>query len=177
VCRETTGELAGILRHARLFSTAMHGASLLYNLLLSRRYHQAGLTRIDPPVGQYTEKLRDWRKNVSGDPDVDSWDLDAFWELVYHHNPRIGLLTKDFVMKWVAVARRRDDLEGDEAVHELVRHREQSLKKKQSRFTNDDLLARWNGASGAARMTYRWTQIHRLVSDVRGGLEYDGAAA
>ena len=176
VCADANGELATILRHARLFSTVMHGASLLYNLLLGRRYRAAGLTRIEAPVDHYTGRLRDWSGNLAGDGEFGSWDLDEFWDLVYRHNPRIGPLTKDFVMKWIGVVHDRKNLEDDEVVHELVRHREQSLKKKQSRFTNDDLLARWNGASGAARMTYRWTQIHRLVTDVRDGLEYAGAA-
>ena len=40
----------GLLEHARLFSLAVNGAFLLYNLLIAELYVDAGHTRIDPPV-------------------------------------------------------------------------------------------------------------------------------
>jgi hypothetical protein len=177
VCQQATGELARIMGHARLFSTVMHGASLLYNLMLSLKYRAAGLTRVEDKVDHYTARLRDWAGAVAGDAEFARWDLDEFWDVVLRGNPRISPLTRDFVTKWIAVARRPQDLERDQAVHELVMYREQALKKKQSRFTNDDLLAQWSGASGAQRMTFRWSQAYQLVSDIRDGLGNDGAAA
>ena len=41
-----------------LFSLCVHGAALLYNLLVAERYEQAGLTEVQDPVAAYREEIR-----------------------------------------------------------------------------------------------------------------------
>lgn len=174
VCHGTDGELSRIFRHARLFSMVMHGALLVYNLLLAHRYREQGYTRVEDQVGHYEGRLGRWQDELGADPDLRSWDLDDFWSLVFGGNPRISPYIRDFVTRWVAMA--AQGVHDDPAARELVRNREEYLKGKQSRFRNDDLLARWSGASGARRMTFRWDQTRGLVTDIRDGLGHAGAA-
>ena len=45
------------------------------------------------------------------------------------------------------------------------------MKKKQARLDNPRLLERWNGASGAGQLSFRWTQVRRVILDIHDGLQ------
>ena len=65
----------------------------------------------------------------------------------------------------------------DEALRQLIGRRERAQKGSQSRLTNERLLASWSGESGTRRLTYRWSQVNRLVQDLHNGLEAASATA
>jgi hypothetical protein len=163
------------LRHARLFSLALHGAALLYNLLIAERYEAAGHTRIVEPVEDYRLRLDGWNDacQEAGGP-LRAWDRDQMWRLVVRANPRVAP-TRGFVDTWLdavidGTARTVADSEG---LRRLVAGREQTQKKAQSRLTNERLLRTWSGGSGSAQLTYRWTQVRGIVRDLHDGVTRD----
>ncbi|TPW95957.1 hypothetical protein FJ656_34255, partial [Schumannella luteola] len=58
--RELEPELSRLLAHARSFSAVMHGAQLIYNLMIAEQYEAAGLERVAEPAAQYRSELDDW---------------------------------------------------------------------------------------------------------------------
>lgn len=178
---DAPAELQSLLRHAELFSLSMHGAALLYNLLVAERYETAGLTRHEGMAESYTEALAEWADAVDQNRRLAEWDRQAMWEHAITQNPRIagnGSL-RQFVNRWLdavcggraATVAASPDLRG------LVAQRERSVKKAQSRLVNDKLLQTWSGASGSRRLTYRWSQVKRLLTDIHDGLEDDLSAS
>jgi len=82
-----------------------------------------------------------------------------------------------FIDEWLdaVVEGRASSVLEDRTLQALVRHRERSVKRTQSRFTNDKLLRTWSGGSGNRQLSFRWTQVRRLLIDVHEGLESDHA--
>lgn len=173
-----TGEphLRRQLDHAWLFSLGMHGAALLYNLLIGERYETAGHTRVEEPVADYRERLQRWAEDcVAVAPQLASWDRQRMWHLVLQANPRVGPLTRQFVDTWLdsVAAGPWAGIAGRDDLRALVSNREQRQKQKQSRLVNDRLLRTWSGESGSAQLTYRWPQVRRIITDIRQGLSRD----
>ena len=159
-----------LVQHAELFSLAMHGAALLYNLQIGQRYEDAGHTRIPNPVQTYRDVYADWSQEVSARaPAIGVWDRQQFWAHIRVRNPRISGPTRSFVDNWVDAVldgRTANGLE-DSSLRGLVARRERQIKKSQSRLTNDKLLGAWSGESGSARLVYRWPQVRRIVTDIQ----------
>jgi hypothetical protein len=176
ICREADSDLGRVRDHAELFSRTMHGALLLYNLLLGRKYEAAGYSEVAEPVDVYRNQLADWADRTAGDPRIDGWDLVDLWDLVLRHNPRVSLASRAFVEAWIDVCRDPHAVADDHRAHGLVAARERLQKKNQARLVNGELLRRWNGASGVRPMTFRWAQAVQLVTDIRDGIEGARAA-
>jgi hypothetical protein len=174
-CVDVSEPAGGILHHARMFSLAMHGAALLYNLLVAERYEAARYTRVPTPVETYRERLGDWEGECRrAATELQGWPRDAMWALVARTNPRISPITRVFVDTWLdAVCTGEGSVADDEGLRAHVARRERTQKRKQSRFDNDGLLRAWSGESGSARLTYRWPTVRRLVTDVHEGLGHD----
>jgi len=172
-------EPAADLRHAERFSIAIHGAALLYNFLLAQRYQQAGYTRVETPVERFRDRLKDWSQRVEALGPWSSWNRADMWVRVIARNPRIAhnLRVRAFIDEWLdaVVEGRASSVLEDRTLQALVRHRERSVKRTQSRFTNDKLLRTWSGGSGNRQLSFRWTQVRRLLIDVHEGLESDHA--
>ena len=64
-CMDAGPALQQQLRDAELFSLAMHGAALLYNLQIGERYEKAGCSRIVRPVEEYRGRLESWAQECS----------------------------------------------------------------------------------------------------------------
>ena len=180
--RDAGPDVVEQLHHAELFSLAMHGAALLYNLLVAERYEQAGLTRLLDPVDSYREKIAEWAQEVVADSQLRSWDRQAMWDLVIERNGRVAanLGVRTFVDGWLDVVQAGDATSAASRtdLRDLVRLRERQVKKAQSRLVNDKLLRDWSGSSGGSRLTYRWRQVKRLLIDIHNGIEEpDGASA
>ena len=164
------------LAHARLFSLGMHGAALLYNLLVGQQYEAAGHTRVDQPVADYRERLSIWAQECAdAAPQLASWDRQRMWDLVLRANSRVGPATRLFVDTWLdaVVAGPQPDIAEQSRLRDLVSSREQKQKKAQSRLTNERLLRTWSGASGSARLTFRWPEVRGIVTDIREGASGD----
>lgn len=151
-----------------MFSLGMHGAALLYNLLIGERYEAVGHTRVDQPVADYRERLERWAEDCAAvASQLASWNRQQMWDLVLHANPRVGRLTRQFADTWLdaVLGGSWDSVADWDDLRTLVSAREQQ-KKKQSRLVNDRLLRTWSGESGSAQLTYRWPQVRRIITDI-----------
>jgi hypothetical protein len=169
------------LDHARVFSVVMHGAALLYNLILAEKVHdtrsRGGEFAVDTDlvntdlVPRYRAKLDDWVQHMrSSGPLLDRWDRQRFWALVTEVNPRIPPRTVRFINRWIAIALSRPDQVGrDEEARRLIEHREIQVKRALARVANPRALERWSGASGVAPLEFRWTQVRRIAADIVTG--------
>ncbi|MGW4464746.1 DUF6361 family protein [Micromonospora sp. NPDC004704] len=167
---------ASNLRHAERFSLAMHGAALLYNLLIAERYEQAGFDEHVDPVGRYREALAGWGETVANW----SWsrsDRAAMWAAVIGQNPRVSTnaSARRFIDRWLdaLMLESGSDVADHERLRRLVAEREQSVKRAQSRLVNQKLLRSWSGASGTRRLAFRWPQVRRMVADIHDGWHAD----
>jgi hypothetical protein len=169
-------EVRELLRHAEMFSLAMNGAALLYNLQVGERYEAAGYTRIVDPVQSYLDAYDGWVEALEASrPQLQSWDRTEFWKLVMQRNPRIAARTQLFVTAWTNAVRdgTAHTAESDQSLRALVSERERAIKKSQSRMVNDKLLGAWSGESGSGRLVYRWPQVRRIVTDIHDGMTAD----
>jgi hypothetical protein len=156
------------LRHARLFAVGLHGAPLLYNLML------AELRRDDARIATYRDELNEWAADL--DPlegELAEWDLGGVWAVVRSQGRSLGLPTRAFVERWIEGLR----TSGPRAVvaerspaRTLVRDREIQLKGGRARLQSTRHLELWGGRSGTARLEYRWSGTRDLVRDIFDGL-------
>ena len=152
-----------IVAHAEVFSEAMHGASLLYNLLLSE------LRGNEDWVDRYEGQLARWRQAFDG-ARLRNWSLDDFWDEIRHPAHRVLEPTRRFVAEWVDLLRASRGLQDDRSKADtMVANRERRLKKNQSRFANRAARDRWRGSSGAYRLQFRWPQARRHLQDLARG--------
>ena len=167
----STPETRQLVGHARHFSLAMHGASLLYNLMLAEE-------RNDEHRGdlEYAARLRsdldEWAQAAlaAGTP---AWasDADSFWVLI-DSSARVPAMTRRFVQDWcriIATGALGAVVDNGEA-RQLIRSREQRHKVAQARFGNPARLRAWQGQSGTAPLEFRWSQVRRFLNDLAGGL-------
>ena len=172
------GRVRDALDEARRFALAMHGAALLYNVLLAERAECLGLSRHDGRREEFAAHLDEWRAELD-DSDVGGWDLNGLWALVAARGNPASALTRSFVTDWVGLARgkRGVGLAKDDDARELIWKREHQHKRGQARLTNDRLMRQWGGASGSWRLTFRWRVVARLLNDMADGRESGGAGA
>lgn len=164
------------LEYARRFSTCLHGAALLYNLLVADAYETAGNTTVKPPG--YRALLDDWADRMET---VEPWDRTDMWSRLLTVNPRIAtnVRARLFVETWLdlVLAGRTKGAADDVQLRDLVARREKAVKKTQSRLVNSKLLRSWTGASGTRQLVYRWPQVRRMLADIHDGMESTDAAA
>ena len=152
-----------IVAHAEIFSEAMHGASLHYNLMLSELRGNADW------VEHYEGQLARWRQCFDA-VRLRNWSLDDFWDETRHPAHRVLETTQRFVSEWVELLQATRGLGGDRRKADaMVAIREQRLKKGQSRFANRAARDRWQGSSGAYRLQFRWPQARRHLHDLARG--------
>lgn len=166
------------LEHARLFSGAIHGAHLLYNLMVAERYEASGYDAVEDPVASYRAALEDWSAEVRGDPAYGRWDRDDFWSMLIAANPRVGsnVAARQFVTAWVDAVLSGEALiaagqeVGSTHLRHLIAGRERFVKHQQARLTSTARLKAWSGNSGAGRLVFRWPQVRRILGDIQTGL-------
>lgn len=157
------------VRHAREFSQVMHGAALLYNLMLAEK-------SANPEwVDGYRDRFGEWVGAVTGRMDeLQRWDRQHFWGMVDGTGVGIPGGTRLFVDTWLDLA-----LTGEPArlrqlasARTLLSHRERSLKGKLARLQNQRALDLWQGASFARPLEYRWSRpVRDILHDIRLGLQ------
>jgi hypothetical protein len=149
-----------LVQHGEIFSQVMHGAALLYNLDLSR------LRENDEWIEEYQGWLQEWRNELDI-AKVRAWSLDEFWGCVDHHDHAIRPFAKRFVSEWRdLVLQASGDVTDLNAARDLVRTREEDLKKGQSRYKNPAVRDRWTGRSGAYRIDFRWPGAKSHLRDL-----------
>lgn len=169
-------EIKAVVEHARRFSLALHGAALLYNLLVSEAYETKGLTKVDAPVHRYRSALADWAAAMDAEKGPD-WDWPEFWFTVGSGYARVPHLAQTFVESWVAGALGTGfaQVVDDAGLRQMVERRVTGLRGGKSVLANPKLLGLWGGSSGASPLDYRWGTVRRLVIDVHEGLARAGA--
>ncbi len=161
-------KLREMLDHAQNFSEIMHGAPLLYNLILAEQAHQ------QDGVAKYRQSFAGWTRSIfERSRALTQWNRKRFWELARSINPRITSPTSEFINTWWDLA-----LTGDPAglcnsttTRSLIRGRERRLKKDLARIDNPRAQELWTGDSGTARLDFRWFISQRLLRDIFDGLE------
>jgi hypothetical protein len=177
--RTAPAPVPGHLLHAQLFSLCMHGAALLYNLLVGERYEQQSLNAVPNPVASYHDRLQEWAYDCEAvRHQLEAWDRQDMWDLVTLANPNVGPVAKRFVNTWLDAITPGDyaAISGNERLRVLVANRERYQKGTRSRLVNDHLLRTWSGASGSRRLDFRWMQVRPIITDIRDGLDNHGGA-
>lgn len=157
------------LRLARIFSEVMWGAGLLYNLLLAELTGSAEL------VEHYTARIDGWATSL---PAIAGWSWDDFWDAALKGNPNLVRAgrTRRFIEEWFSFAELLGEkVKSDPQARDLVSVRESRVKGGQARIHNLAARERWNGASGAEQLNYRWPVVQRVVADVQTALHPAGA--
>jgi hypothetical protein len=171
---ELPSRLQEQLHHARLFSLLIHGAALLYNLMLAELAATNG--RADAPalVESYQGKLSRWAQEATAETAVlCRWDWqNRFWEIVQAGNPRLPPRVKQFVDDWLRLILpdQAAAIADSPAARQLIRQREFRLKGKLARLSNPRALEMWGGAAGADRLDYRWQTAQTILDDIHRGI-------
>lgn len=156
------------LVHGRNFSETIHGAQLLYNLIL------AELRQWSELVEEYRKLLDDWQKKLEGRwQELQSWDRRRFWQIVHQGNPRLSSRAQSFVNQWLDLVLGGGldfDFPAASPARQLILHRETQLKGGLARLRNERARELWPGAAGAGQLELRWNSARRIVSDILTGL-------
>ena len=163
---------------ARRFAVAMHGAALLYNILLAERAEELGLSQHDGQRERFAGQFEEWLDEIEGG-DLNSWNLDRLWALVAAQGRPVSPITRVFVAHWTRLIQERDDraFPDDSEARTLICQRELRQKGGQARLRNDRLMRQWGGASGSGRLNFRWPVVARLLNDIAEGRGYGNAGS
>lgn len=163
------------LKHAQNFSEVIHGAQLLYNLILAEQSKHAELTT------EYRQRHDDWWALLSSRrQELDAWDRTEFWNLVLRVNPRIGSRARAFVDRWIDYVMKSNqvaDIIDGEAARNLVELREFQIKGSLARTRSQRARELWTGAAGSEQLDLRWRTSRRIIADILDGLEVKADAA
>ncbi len=163
------------LAHMRAFSESMHGAALLYNLMLAQ------LDQRDDLAEEYREQVEAWAAEQDARQDtLATWDRADFWRLVTQSGAQTSVWTRQFVDAWLDIATapgRRSGMADDAPARDIIAARERRLKGRRARLFSRSALEQWSGAAGTGRMQYRWYVASPLLGDIYTGLERDARPA
>lgn len=172
-------EVRVLLAHAQSFSTVMHGAQLLYNLMIAEEYEAAGLETVVNPVSHYRDELAEWAARLDGQVDVGAWSFDELLARIeVDRGSPVHPSTRRFVGAWLELLRESaaDGLPANTAARALIRQREKLNKGAQKRLGNPRRLGGWGGGSGAGELVFRWPTVRRILLDIHEGLARAGDA-
>ena len=165
---EISKTLRSQLRDAQHFAVCMHGAALLYNLMLSEQRKDVHLQEA------YRRQLTKWANDVCElGAALEKWDLSGVWRLVKQQGRTVTSHKQNFVEEWIEILRRVDPnkLAEGSAARKLVTEREKQVKVNRARLTDSRRLELWGGKSGTKRLNYRWPVGKRLLGDIIEGLK------
>lgn len=160
-------EVREYLHHARNFSEIIHGASLLYNLMLAREATNEDL------IEEYSTELEEWGQTVSARlSEYRDWDLSEFWNIVTTVSANTPVRMQRFVERWIEIATGNpEEIVEDEAALQLIETRERQLKGGRARLQHQSALEQWSGKAGTDQLTYRWGTAKTHLQDIFAGLE------
>jgi Family of unknown function (DUF6361) len=156
------------LLHARLFSEGIHGAQLLYNLLLAEAVEN------DEWTDSFNAAMAEWAAFVSRrSANFAGWDRRRFWAIAVDGGAGVTRRTRDFIDDWLDLvvdpgsAAIADGLQG---ARQLILQREHKLKVQRARLQNRQALLLWRGDAGSRQLDYRWGVAQTIVNDIIDGL-------
>lgn len=162
---DAPAQLAETADHARRFHTAIHGAALVYNLLLARK------SRRDDAVADFEAQIDEWRDELVSTEALVGWSRADWWATIRRQNPRLRPVTRQFVDSWVDLAAADDDVAHSAAAERLVSTRERQIKGGRARLVNQSALDRWSGSSGVGRHDFRWRTARAHLADLYAARE------
>jgi hypothetical protein len=163
------------LRHARNFSESMHGAALLYNLILSDKLGYRELIETDrQALSAWVELIREAL------PRLLDWDVADFWQLVLSVNGRIPIPTRAFIDTWLGFVRgpHVESVAEYPAARDWISDRERLLKRGLARVNGGRPLELFHetGAAGTRQLDYRWkATARRMTLDIQEGISRGNA--
>ncbi|MBS4008086.1 MAG: hypothetical protein KGZ45_06630 [Clostridium sp.] len=152
------------IKHAENFSQIMHGAFLMYNLLLAKG------SNLELKYAEWIEEwLQGFRKRLR---DFEAWDLNKFWAFVNTEDADIPGKTISFVEYWIALmlAKVDSNICEDETCKTLIINREKEVKRNRARLINSSAQDNWSGASGTGRLGFRWHIAKGMINDIHKSL-------
>lgn len=177
--QSVTGEARELLEHAHSFSAVMHGAQLLYNLMLAEQHHSAGFDSENNRIERYRDELTEWARTMPSVVDVETWDLEDL--LVRVQKVRAAPVhprSARFVREWLELLRRipAADVIDHHEPRTFIGHREKQNKGPQARLGNPRRLQTWGGGSGAGALVYRWPTVRTILNDIHDGVDREPEA-
>lgn len=159
------------LEHARSFSAVIHGAGLLYNLMLAEE------VRHSEWADDYRARLDEWARELReiGDA-VERWRLDELFAVAAEGGGTVPQATRLFLSTWLDHVRRTRygrSIPDDKEARRFIHSRERRLKGGRARLGNPSRLGMWGGESGTARHDFRWSTVRTIIDDIQRGLERD----
>lgn len=156
-------KMQALIDHGRRFHHAIHGAALLYNLMLADKRGDDSLS------DDFRASLEEWQQDLEDERVFENWDRDAFWSTLTALNPRLHPATKTFVNAWLSIAE-DGEVADDKRARDLIHAREIKLKGGRARLTNPAALDAWSERAGLVRLDYRWGVASRHLDDIHTGL-------
>jgi hypothetical protein len=153
-------QLQDLVDLARRFHTAIHGAALVYNLLLARKGGR------DDMVAEYEDRLDQWHDELNATAALDGWSRTEWWATIRRQNPRLRPITMQFVNRWLDLIDHDANLTKSRAASELISARERQIKGGRARLVNQSALDRWSGGSGLGRHDFRWSISRGHLADL-----------
>ncbi len=170
---------ARLLELAQGFSVVMHGAQLLYNLLLAQacaardvgpQEHGSGVSLVE----HYRGRVAAWGERATS-PVATSWSLAPLLDtLADASDVRLAVAPalRRFVDDWSATVRTTDPtrIADSTEARAIVAARERA-KGAKARLDSAARLAAWSGAAGSEAMAFRWRTVRRMLLDIHEGLD------
>ena len=162
------GELRSLLDLAERFSLHIHGANLLYNLLLAEATASDPGRFRDDRVAHYRDRLASWADETTASRPFDSEDLLALGQLMAARRRNYTDRTRTFLESWCEQTRTPHTVADSTAARQLITDRERLVKQGRARLRPGNLKAlnAWSGASGAGRNLFRWPNVTTLLQDL-----------
>lgn len=166
-------DLAKTIGLSQYFSEAIHGAALLYNLMLAEAAQRRSLPDAEPRVAKYRELLDEWAGLMAARRSVmDSVQRTEFWEVVAASQVNVGWPVQRFVNLWLDAVSAGTDVVDSVELRTAIHERERQLKKSLARLSNSRALETWRGDAGMLRFDYRWGAVGKAaVNDLARGLD------
>ena len=159
------------LDYARYFSEAIHGASLLYNLMLAEASLARSLPKAAARVDGYRGQLDDWAAMLEArSVAIEAVDRSEFWSVIHGSGANVAWPVQRFVNLWLDAVDAGVDVVNSDALRSAIREREHQLKRSLARLSNSRTLETWGGSSGMGWFDYRWRVGRAAVNDIAVGL-------
>jgi uncharacterized NAD(P)/FAD-binding protein YdhS len=164
------------IHHAHLFSLAMNGASLLYNLMLAQKGVEEFADKEatwSEKVDLYENRILEWLTDVwEHEQAYAEWNVTEFWEFVRRTGARVKPQTSSFINEWLNIVRNGPpkDIDTNPRFRNMIEYRETQLKRANARLTNRAALENWSGASMNNQLSFRWRNARVILRDLHHGL-------
>lgn len=150
--------------HARRFSLAIRGATILYYLLIAET---AGR---DSDQDVHRRQLTEWQDELAATQALIGWERSAWWQLIQRRNPRIlRSPTQRFFDTWLELAAAPDDLANSASARQLITQRERQIKGTRAPLANQSALDRWPTGGNIGYHSFRWEIAQAHVQDLVEG--------